>query len=139
MNRILLMILGLSVFLCADFTRDANGIVTDNTSALQWQDNAIGSIMGWEEAIAYCEGLDLDGTGWRLPNINELKMLIDDSKKNPAIVDGFTQTSSGNYWSSTTSEGDKGHAWPVDFYAGRVSHYSKGDYSFYVRCVRDGQ
>jgi len=140
MKRILLIILGLSLFLCADFTRDANGIVTDSITTLQWQDDAIGTTMNWEESIAHCEALDLDGTGWRLPNINELKTIIDVSKVNPAIANGFTQTSSNNYWSSTTY-GDVNvsyAAWFVYFYPGSVHYTNQGD-RYYVRCVRGGQ
>lgn len=139
MKQILLIILGLSLFLSADFTRDANGIVTDSTTTLQWQDDAIGIQMTWEESIAYCEALDLDGMGWRLPNINELQSIIDDSKFNPAIVNGFTQTSSNGYWSSTTY-GDvntRYAAWYVYFYPGSVHFTNKYD-KYYVRCVRGG-
>lgn len=140
MKQILLITLGLSLFLCADFTRDANGIVTDSTTTLQWQDNAIGSTMNWEDGIAHCEALDLDGTGWRLPNINELKTIIDDNNVNPAIINTFTQTSPNNYWSSTTYGDDPGRyaAWYVYFYPGSVHYTHKGDL-MNIRCVRGGQ
>ncbi len=145
MKRILLITLGLSVFLWADFTRDANGIVTDSTTTLKWQDN-YGDNDGtikvdvWQAAIDYCEGLNLDGTGWRLPNINELKTIIDDSRLEPAIVDGFTTTEPYYYWSSTTFESTKTIAWSVNFSSGTsYSNRIKDDDTkrCYVRCVRD--
>lgn len=139
MKRILLITLGLSLFLCADFTRDANGIVTDSTTTLQWQDDVFVDYMNWEESILYCEALDLDGKGWRLPNINELQTIIDDSKWNPAIVDGFINTYPAWYWSSTTVEGIRDHVHRVDFRNGAVSYSTKGGDVGRIRCVRGGQ
>ncbi len=141
MKQILLITIGLSVALWADFSRDdSTQIVTDSTTGLQWQDNAIGNTMPWEDAIAYCKALEIDThSDWRLPNINELKTIIDRGKVFPAIVDGFTNTSSNYYyWSSSTYEGRKGNAWRVYFYSGRTFSYYK-DTSYYVRCVRVGQ
>ena len=137
MKQILLIIL-MTIGLLANFTKSGN-IVTDSTTGLQWQDNATGSTMPWKDAIAYCTALELDThSDWRLPNINELKTIIDRSKGSPAIVDGFTNTSSYFYWSSSTYEGSKGSAWYVDFYSGGTNFNYKND-SYYVRCVRVGQ
>jgi hypothetical protein len=132
--------IGLSI-LNAEIIRDADtGIVTDTSSQLMWQDDAIGTDTTWQNAIERCETLTLGSySDWRLPNINELKSIVDRSKVYPAIVTGFVNTSSSNfYWSSTTYENLKSYAWLVDFYYGRVGYDSKGN-NLYVRCVRDGQ
>ena len=130
--------LGLSIALLADFTKEGD-IVTDSVTKLEWQDDAITDEMEWQEAIEYCEGLELEEhTDWRLPNINELKTIIDRSRYNPAIVSAFEQTSSNYYWSSTTYENYHEHAWNVYFFYGSVGYYSK-DGDRYVRCVRAGQ
>ena len=123
----------------ADFSRDGS-IVTDSVAGLQWQDDAIGESMEWREAINHCEDdVSLGGHGdWRLPNVNELKSIIDRSRYNPAIVSAFEHTSSSRYWSSTTNEGRHEYAWYVSFYSGYVSSNGKGN-NRYVRCVRDGQ
>ncbi len=129
--------IGLSL-LNAEFIKSGD-IVSDSVSGLEWQDNAVGSTMPWEDAIAHCEELVLGGySDWRLPNVNELKSIVDRSKDYPAIVNGFENTSSNNYWSSTTNEGYKSDAWIVYFYSGDVYNYDK-DNGSYVRCVRDGQ
>ena len=141
MKKILLITLGLSSILFADFTKTGN-IVTDNSTALQWQDDAIGSTMSWTSAITHCENLSLDGhSDWRLPNINELKSLVDDTKVNPAIDDSataFEYTASNYYWSSTTYAGYSDSAWYVHFYYGYQYYYYKTN-SYYVHCVRAGQ
>ena len=137
MRTILLIMIGFSL-LQADFIRTGD-VVKDTVSKLEWQDNAIGSPTTWQGAIDRCESLTLDGhSDWRLPNINELKSIIDRSKSNPAIVQGFKNTSSSSYWSSTTDEYYKDGAWVVYFDYGYVGNDGK-DGGDYVRCVRDGQ
>jgi len=131
--------IGLSSMLSADFTRDANGIVTDNTTGLAWQDNAIGSPATWQEAINRCEALSLGGEDdWRLPNINELNSLVDDTKYDPSIDDVFQNTASNYYWSSTTHANGSDYAWIVGFNSGYQSVNNKNGNN-YVRCVRAGQ
>ncbi|DAB29733.1 MAG TPA: hypothetical protein CFH84_07945 [Sulfurimonas sp. UBA12504] len=141
MRVILLIIIGLSL-LHAELTRDsATSVVSDSVSSLQWQDDVIGSTIAWQSAIDRCENLVLGGqSDWRLPNINELKTIIDRSRANPAIAMAFThtQTSSSYYWSSTTNENYKNNAWYVYFGRGAVNNGNKSN-NYYVRCVRAGQ
>ena len=115
MKQILLILIGLSSLSLAEFSRDGD-IVTDTISKLQWQDNAIGEKMTWESAIDYCENtLRLGGySDWRLPNINELKSIVDRSKYDPIIVNGFENTSSYYYWSSSTYKNNSSYAWIVN-------------------------
>ena len=137
MKTILLIMIGLSL-LQADFTKTGD-IVKDNVSKLEWQDDAVGSSMTWESAIGYCESLTLGGySDWRLPNVNELKSIVDRSKLSLAIVQGFENTSSNYYWSSTTFEDYRKYVWIVYFSSGNVYYNLKGE-NFYVRCVRDGE
>ena len=138
MRRILLIMIGLSVSIWADFTRDnTTQIVTDNNTKLQWQDNESVS-KKWTEAIDYCEALTLGGyNDWRLPNQNELRSIADRSKKEPAISATFQNVVSNYYWSSSTVVGYEYYAWGVFFDNG--GHY--WDYKSnerYVCCVRDG-
>ena len=139
MRKILLITLGLSVALLADFTRD-NGtkIVTDNTTGLQWQDD-VNITKDWVAAITYCEELTLGGyDDWRLPNFNELYSIGDRSKSHPAMDSAFQNVVSGNYWSSTSAVVIEYYAWLVDFSDGKGRWYGKR-YNNYVLCVRDGQ
>ena len=139
MKQILLILISLSSLSLAEFTRNGD-IVTDTISKLQWQDDTIGSKMEWQEAIDYCENtLKLGGyKDWRLPNINELKSIVDRDKYNPAIVNGFKNTSSHAYWSSTTNQSDNYYTWVVIFDYGLIAYSNKDYYGgLFVRCVRD--
>ena len=138
MKQILLITLGLSVALFADFTKSGN-IVIDGTTGLQWQDNAVYSLT-WTAAIEHCEDLSLDGhSDWRLPNLSELSSILDDTRYNPSIDNTvFQNTASRHYWPSTTHAGNSRHVWYVDFYNGYQNYYFKTN-SSYVRCVRAGQ
>ncbi|MCX6051802.1 MAG: DUF1566 domain-containing protein [Campylobacterales bacterium] len=140
MKKILLVMIGLSVGLMADFVRDANTkIVSDSVTGLEWQDDEIGKVKTWQSAIDRCENLTLDGSGWRLPNINELKSILDKDRVNPAIANAFTQTDiTYYYWSSTEYNGYEDGAWVVDFYDGSARSNYKGT-TLFVRCVRTGE
>ena len=135
---ILLIIIGASSLLLADFTR-TNGVVTDNTTNLQWQDDVASVSKTWSQAITYCETLSLDGrSDWRLPNKNELLSIVDYTKSNPAIDSTFVNITSSSYWSSTTHSSNANHAWTIYFDGGYTYNYDKHN-SRYVRCVRGGQ
>ncbi|MDD3494485.1 MAG: DUF1566 domain-containing protein [Dysgonamonadaceae bacterium] len=136
------------------FTRDIQGIVTSSKTKLQWQDNyETGEInashLNWKEAIHYCETLELNGTKWRLPNINELSTIT-----NPQSTLDSTFTSNSEdqtYWSSTTYKGINGGVWPegngeentlawVLHVKSNSEYYTNGKdkmEELAVRCVRD--
>ena len=121
----------------AAFQDNGDGTVTDTDTGLMWQ-KTTGDEMDWESAIEYCENLTLAGYhDWRLPNIEELASLVDDSTYDPAINTIFlNSTYSWNYWSSTSEYEDS--AWDIDFYDGYVDFNYKNS-SDYVRAVRDEQ
>ena len=134
------------------YTDNGNGTVTDAATGLTWMkntgdvngDNAItpgyyptGDGATWQEALGYCENLTMAGfSDWRLPNIRELRSLVDRTTYDPAI-DSHFQSVSNVYWSATTYPNDTHKAGVVSFNDGYNYWYHKTD-STYVRCVRSG-
>lgn len=99
------------------FTSHGNGAVTDELTGLVWlQDPSAIGRHPWQAAIDICNGLKAGGAharglsddskegDWRLPNLNELRSLVDYSQSAPALPAGhpFTGIESSLYWSSTT-------------------------------------
>jgi hypothetical protein len=60
----------------AGMTDNGDGTLTDGVTGLTWEQTAATDDMNVTDAEAYCEGLDLGGLAWRLPNISELRSLI---------------------------------------------------------------
>ena len=117
------------------YSRSPSGVVTDNATGLQWQDDAIGSSMIWDDANTYCQNLPLDGGGWQLPTKVQLHALVDRSRSNPAIDPTFQNTTSSGYWSSSIYAPDVSNFWYVNFSDGSDNHAGMAGHG-YVRCVR---
>ena len=118
---------------------DAKEVVIDPNTKLMWQDNASvkTTTKDWSGAIEYCKNLKFAGfSGWRLPSIDELLSITDDTKYNPAIKDGFLNITADRYWSSSPDVSDSSRAWFVGFDYGGDNCGNKSS-SNLVRCVRD--
>jgi hypothetical protein len=119
------------------FTVHDNGTVTDTTTDLVWQRFEDGTRRSWKGALAYCENLALAGLeDWRLPNIKELRSLVDATQDDIAIdTDAFPAATGSPYWSSSTRAGSPSFGWYVSFSRGQVYTKPKTDAEL-TRCVR---
>jgi len=141
------------------FTASGNGTVTDNLTGLIWLQNA--NCFGnqtWQSALnsantlvgnnnSQC-GLN-DGSiagDWRLPNIEELRSLVDLQRKNPSLPTGhpFSNVQSGTsydqsirYWSSSNFYNNSIGAWTLEMYFG-ISQAINKTSGCYVWPVRGG-
>jgi hypothetical protein len=135
------------------FTNNGNGTVTDNLTGLIWLENANKfAKITWAQALDECSTLAADGThlkdgsvagNWRLPNIKELRSLIDYGNHSPALPFGHPFKSVRNhlYWTSTDLSNDN-----VDYdhyrWAVNMTYGGQGplpvDNTNYVWPVRDG-
>lgn len=100
-----------------NFIRSEQGIVQDTKTKLEWQDNYSNNSENikedsWKNAIDYCESLELNGTNWRLPNINELNTILD--KKGELIQYFKIRKNKDSWWSATTYSGAMGGVLPSD-------------------------
>jgi hypothetical protein len=121
-----------------DFVDNGNGTVTDRATGLMWMKEDSKRGMSWEEALAYCESLELAGyTDWRLPHAKELQSIVDytrapDKTHSAAIAPIFQVSVIMNeagqpdypyYWTSTTHAGVRGGANAVYISFGRALGY----------------
>jgi len=119
----------------ASFTR-VGDVVKDNNTGLEWQDTEVVFQGQWLEAIHYCENLKLNKGGWRLPNLNELKSIIDYSRWKPSIHPIFKNAVVDTYWSSTTSPSHTDDALSINFWRGDRGIDDKTYFTNSTRCVR---
>lgn len=62
---------------CVRDTRiDTGSVFADTGTGLEWQQTPTGGYMDWESAVIHCQNLQLDGSGWHLPTVDELRSLI---------------------------------------------------------------
>jgi hypothetical protein len=116
----------------------SSNTVIDKGTGLEWQKHDDGTSRDWQNALAYCENLSLNSrTDWRLPNIRELKSIVDVSRYYPA-VDPVFPSRLAYYWSATSvANYPSTSAWTVSFANGDDNWYVKTD-RYYVRCIRAG-
>ncbi len=134
------------------FTDHGNGTVTDTQTELMWAKCAHGlggvacssgsaSVHNWEEALDLANSRIAAGyDNWRLPNINELRSIVEGRCYYPAInLTVFPETPVDSYfWSASPRAGNADSAWGVNFYNGN-SYGSYRGLSKHVRLVRSGQ
>ncbi len=141
-----------TMLMAGNYTR-SNNIVTDHDTGLQWQDQAytnaermaynqniasaqVGKTQKWINAAPVCSNLNLDGSGWRLPTINELNSIVDTSYYNPATDPIFENSEPLGYWSSTTYTENTSQAMGIGFNSGGWHHCGKDGRIKFIRCVR---
>ncbi len=129
--------------------------LTDNLSGLMWTKDANvpgpdacepGTMKTWQGALDYVKCLNtnnyLGHNDWRLPNVNELKSLVNITGPNPAVwlnSQGFSSVQESKYWSSTSlAPLPSAQAWEVWMVYGFVDTLDKSS-SCYVWPVRGGQ
>jgi hypothetical protein len=120
--------------------RVSSGTVTALHTGLTWQQHASTGPYDWKGAISYCQTLNLDGTGWRLPAIKELLSLAEDRFKS---FDPEYFPDEGKYacWSSTELRSEPSTpvaepwVWYVHFNGGTAGTDTVAGQNW-VRCVR---
>jgi Protein of unknown function (DUF1566) len=127
------------------FVDHGDGSITDRGTGLRWRRCAEGqrwsdgrcsgaaTLHGWSEAMA------LGRDGWRLPQVVELRSIVDEGCRAPAI-DGrvFPDAPGQRFWSATPFPTYPGQAWSVDFASGGAAYEDKA-HARAVRLVRGVQ
>lgn len=124
--------------------------VTDIVTGLIWQRCPLGQagsdcsdggyvFYTWQEALKAAASWATEDKAWRLPNINELRSIVEERCYNPAInLSVFPFPYYATFWSGSPSAYSPDGAWDVNFYFG-FSTYGTKDNERYIRLVRDEQ
>jgi len=137
----------------SEFTINGDGTVSHEETGLTWMQCSLGqawddsdcwgtaSLYTWQEALQASEGEAFAGhSDWRLPNIRELRSIVEYACHSPAInLATFPATAETGAavvaWSSSPYAGLSKNAWGVSFYAGGDGYDLKLE-GFSVRLVR---
>jgi len=130
---------------------NGDGTVTDNVTGLTWQQTPQDMGLSWQDAVDYCESLELAGYGdWRMPTLKELFSISDFSQGWPYLdtthfdMAGTFVSKDEQYWADndyvgTTREGGSAAAFGVNHGTGHIKAYpagASGPMGNYVRAVR---
>ncbi|MEO5333971.1 MAG: DUF1566 domain-containing protein [Magnetococcus sp. YQC-5] len=131
------------------FTDNSNGTVTDNLTGLIWLKNAsCFGLIDWNTSLnkantlanSMCGLNDNSVAGdWRLPNVNEMRSLINHERGRFALPSGypFTNVQAG-YRTSTTDADYTLYAWGISIEDGHLNHNPKSN-PLNIWPVRNGQ
>jgi hypothetical protein len=125
---------------CVRYTL-TNGTATDKETGLIWQRNAASGQATLAAATAACLALSLEQHTWRLPRVEELATLVDQTPANPSdprfdkTAFPFLSEPNGYYWAITDFAASPANTgWNVGFFDGVITTTQKSASSFY-RCV----
>ncbi len=133
-----------------DQTQNGGATVTHLKTGLTWMRCSVGqtwngstcqgtaTTLNWAAALLNAKNETNFGGGWRLPNISELRSIIETGCDIPAInITVFPATPVDRYWSSTTYAGSPASAWYAGFALGGGDVDLKSSAQL-TRLVRDG-
>ena len=114
---------------------NSDGTVTDLNTGLIWQQSPSSSGYTWQQAVNYCNTLELGGyTDWRMPSCKELYSISNFATGWPYLNTTFFHLANGvtkdeQYWSSNyyvgiTVEGGQKAAFGVNHVTGHIKAYA---------------
>lgn len=133
------------------YTDNGDGTVSDENTALMWQQVPDAEGFIYDEAVEYCENLVLAGyDDWRMPTLKELFAISDFSSGWPYLDTNYFTLATGEvtkdeqYWSSnryvgTTVEGGENAAFGVNHVTGHIKAYSANSEGPEGRAEEDGK
>lgn len=120
----------------ADYVDDSADLVTDRSTGLTWQRVADPTARTWVDALAYCEGLALEGGGFRVPSLKEQLTIVDLSRAERIDTTHFSSSDAmPSFWTSTPVVATEDEIITYDF-GTRLTENEAPTTSRHVRCVR---
>lgn len=143
MKWLVLLMMSFSLVCALTLQRiSSKDVVVDSSNKLMWMDSIVNVKlrMTHKQAEPYCEDLNFAGySNWRLPHIDELKLIVDKKNTKNYINRAFRYNQKSGYWADTA------HFRTFWFYADYMNFISGTAYfdnrnvNKFVRCVRDVQ
>ena len=132
------------------FIDRGDGSVQDKHTGLIWMRCSLGQVWDgatcsgtaavytWQQALQEAAGYTFAGSStWRLPNVNELKSIVEKACYDPAInLTAFPATPSAPFWTASPLAPGYDYAWIVSFNYGNAYGGHKNSSSYFVRLVR---
>ncbi|MBS0618452.1 MAG: DUF1566 domain-containing protein [Spirochaetes bacterium] len=142
-----------------DWADNGDGTVSEKRSGLIFQKCAYGltnnatcsgtmTAGNWATALSYCHSLSLGGRSWRLPNLNEMIVLVDPTRTaapyiNPVYFPNIPLDGALAYefWTSTTAPNNGNYPYVLNFTTPNVGNIDAkgatvtGSNSYHARCV----
>ena len=120
------------------FVRDAKKeIVVDTKGSKMYYDSTPSNKMHFYAAWEHCQKMShLDHNDWRVPSKDELRSLLELSRRSVTVKHAFKNVQEERYWSST--EERYGKSWYFDFDLGRYST-ERNSRMYRSICVRDSK
>ena len=114
---------------------DKKEVVVDTIHTKMYYDAKPLEKMSFIEAGKACQKMDYLGyKNWRVPSKEEMRSILELSRRGITVKHAFKNIQEDIYWSSTQSNYQK--AWYFDFDLGRYGK-TKQSKKFHVTCVRD--
>ena len=110
-------------------------LVRDLTTGLVWQRRIDSETRSWSEARSYCETLEIDGGGWRLPLLKELLSIVDSTRFMSASFQMAFEAPNASFWTITEAINKRDMVFSIDFTYGSSLPEPPAARHF-VRCVR---
>ncbi len=116
---------------------DKENVVVGTTTKTMYYDSTPSKKMHFYGAWDYCENLDFNKhTDWKVPTKEELRSLLELSRREVTVKHAFKNVLEERYWTSTEDRFEQ--AYYVDFDLGRYST-AKYKKKYRVICVRDSK
>ncbi len=133
----------------SNFIDNNDGTVFDLTSRLVWQKCQLGfsginceisaspNTFTWQEALQEAQASSFAGyDDWRLPNVKELRTLVEQRCQSPAINSQlFLSSTSTDFWTSSPYKFNANNSWSINFDSGFNFAYPRTNF-LHVRLVR---
>jgi hypothetical protein len=108
--------------------------IKDRLTGLMWLKNGNPGRFArtWQQALDFAKSSYCGHTDWRLPNVNELRSLVNVGEADTASwlnTQGFYGIRSYFYWSSNTAALSTSNAWLVDMWGG-FSNFFNGPFPY---------